>query len=135
MRQTPPQPLLQHASVVQPCGTTAGHNEWITKHDFFTCIVSLVSGDIHANGDTHFSKFALYHVKKTPFDWEALVPIERLSLELIFGPSIVKGPETVEGHSFLLPVTWREHLVFSELDSGWRCLPSVKLLGLGNSLS
>lgn len=121
MRQILPQPLHQRPSVLRPCGTTADHNEWIAKHHFFTNIISLASEGIHANGDAHFSKLALHHIKKTPFDWEALVPrnLERLSLELVFGPSIVQGPENTEIHSFLLLMTWREQLFFSELNSGW----------------
>lgn len=121
MRQILPQFLHQHPSVLRPCGTTADHNEWIAKHHFFTNIISLASEGIHANGDAHFSKLALHHTKKTLFDWEALVPrsLERLSLELVFGPSIVQGPENMEIHSFLLLMTWREQLFFSELNSGW----------------
>lgn len=73
-------------------------------------------------------------VKKIFFDWEVLVFIERLFLEFIFGFSIVKGFEIVEGYSFFLSVIWREYLVFFEFDLGWRCFFLVKLLGFGNFL-
>lgn len=35
-----------------------------------------------------------------------LSSLERLFLELVFGSSIVQGPENMEGHNFLLLMTW-----------------------------
>ena len=90
VRQTLPQPLHQHPSVLRPCGTTADHNEWITKHHFFTNIISLASEGIHANGDAHFSKLALHHIKKTPFDFYCLETLKDCPWNLYLAPALCR---------------------------------------------